>query len=115
MASPVSASSIASPMATLAIPICLGWNVEESQQDPLAVRRFPCYSWRWQQRSARTGGQNPMAYTGPILERNRELARQINEEALKNPHSPYANKFVGIANGQVVVIADDLDQMIRRL
>jgi hypothetical protein len=56
-----------------------------------------------------------MPYTGPIFERNRELARQINEEALKNPNSPYANKFVGIANGQVVVVADDLEEMSRRL
>jgi hypothetical protein len=50
-----------------------------------------------------------------VLDRNRALARQINEEARKNPQSPYANKFVGIANGQVVVVADNLDQMVRRL
>ncbi|HEY7426974.1 MAG TPA: hypothetical protein VH682_22255 [Gemmataceae bacterium] len=50
-----------------------------------------------------------------ILESNRQLAQRINEEARKNPHSPYANKFVGIANGQVVVIADDPDEMSRRL
>ncbi len=46
---------------------------------------------------------------------NRELARKINEEALRNPQSPYANKFVGIANGQVVVVADDPDELARRL
>jgi hypothetical protein len=46
---------------------------------------------------------------------NRELARKINEEARNDPHSPYANKLVGIANGQVVVVADDLDEMVRRL
>ena len=56
-----------------------------------------------------------MPYSGPIFERNRELARQINEEALKNPKSPYANKFVGIANGQVVVVADTAEEMSRRL
>lgn len=50
-----------------------------------------------------------------IREINEELARQINEEALRNPQSPYANKFVGIANGQVVVVADDLDSMARQL
>jgi hypothetical protein len=50
-----------------------------------------------------------------VREVNEELARQINEEALKNPQSPYANKWVGIANGQVVVVADDLDEMDRRL
>jgi hypothetical protein len=50
-----------------------------------------------------------------VRERNEELARKINEEALSNPESPYANKWVGIANGQVVVVADDLNEMDRRL
>jgi hypothetical protein len=56
-----------------------------------------------------------MSSLAEIQERNRELARQINEQALKNPQSPYANKFVGIANGQVVVVADTRDAMCRRL
>ncbi len=56
-----------------------------------------------------------MAFTTPTLERNEELARQINEEALKNPHSPYANKFVGLINGQVFVVGDDEDEVIRQL
>jgi hypothetical protein len=50
-----------------------------------------------------------------VQELNRELARPINEEALRNPQSPYANKFVGIANGQVVVVGDDLDEVARHL
>src|SRR5205807_158416 len=50
-----------------------------------------------------------------IQERNRELADRINAEARSDPQSPYANKFVGIANGQVVVVADDPDEMSRRL
>jgi hypothetical protein len=50
-----------------------------------------------------------------VQELNRELARKINEEALRDPQSPYANKFVGIANGQVVVVADDYADMVRRL
>jgi hypothetical protein len=50
-----------------------------------------------------------------VREINEELARKINEEALQNPQSPYANKFVGIANGKVVVVADDLDEMEERL
>jgi hypothetical protein len=29
--------------------------------------------------------------------------------------SPYVNNFVGIANGQVVVVADDLDEMVQKL
>ncbi len=56
-----------------------------------------------------------MPVTNSILETNRELARKINEEARQNPQSPYANKYVGIANGRVVVVADDLDSMVRRL
>jgi hypothetical protein len=43
------------------------------------------------------------------------LASKINEEARRNPQSLYAKKFVGIAKGKVVVIAVDLDEMVRRL
>ena len=50
-----------------------------------------------------------------VQDLNRKLADEINAEARSNPQSPYANKFVGIANGQVAVVADSLDEMIRRL
>ncbi len=50
-----------------------------------------------------------------VPELNRELARRINEEARSNPQSSYANKFVGIANGQVVVVADAPAELARRL
>lgn len=51
-----------------------------------------------------------------ILEINRDLARKINKETRKNPErSPYTNKFVGIANGKVVVVADSHSDMARRL
>ena len=50
-----------------------------------------------------------------MQELNRNLARQINQDARTNAQSPYANKFVGIANGQVVVVADDFDSMVVRL
>jgi ubiquinone biosynthesis protein UbiJ len=56
-----------------------------------------------------------MANSNSIQDRNRELARRINEETRQNPESPYANKFVGIANGQVVVVADNPDELSRRL
>jgi hypothetical protein len=42
-------------------------------------------------------------------------ATRINEEARTNPDSQYADKFVGIANGQIVVVADTLDAVSRRL
>jgi hypothetical protein len=50
-----------------------------------------------------------------VRELNEEAAQKVNEEARRNPNSPYANKFVGIVNGQVVVVADDLDEMALRL
>ena len=50
-----------------------------------------------------------------IERRNVELAERINEETLRDPSSPYAGKWVGIANGKVVVVADDLRTMARRL
>ena len=50
-----------------------------------------------------------------VQQLNRELANKINEEALRNPQSPYAHKYVGLANGQVVVVADDLEEMVRCL
>ena len=56
-----------------------------------------------------------MSTLAKVQARNRELADQINNEALSNPQSRYAGKFVGIANGQVVVVADDLDEMAKRL
>ncbi len=46
---------------------------------------------------------------------NRELADRINEEALQDPSSPYAGKYVGIVNGQVVLVTDDLDTLYYRL
>jgi hypothetical protein len=55
----------------------------------------------------------PLADT--VQDVNRQLARRINQEARSDPQSPYAKKFVGIANGQVVAVADDLDEMTRQL
>ena len=56
-----------------------------------------------------------MSAAKTVQELNRELAARINAEARANPQSPYANKFVGIANGQVAVVGDDLDDVIRQL
>ena len=56
-----------------------------------------------------------MSSASTIQDDNRELARRINEETRKDPRSPYANKFVGIANGKVVVVADDWNDMATRL
>ena len=48
-------------------------------------------------------------------DRNRDLAEQINAEALANPDSPYAGKFVGVVGGRVVVVAQTLDELGQRL
>ena len=48
-------------------------------------------------------------------ELNREVARRILQEVQADPSSPYAGKVVGIANGQVVHVGDDLDTTLRRV
>ena len=47
--------------------------------------------------------------------RNRELAERINAEARRDPRSPYAGKFVGITDGQVVAVADSWREVSQRL
>jgi hypothetical protein len=56
-----------------------------------------------------------MSVAENVQDLNRQLARRINQEARSNPQSPYANKLVGIANGQVVVVSDDWDDLAQRL
>jgi hypothetical protein len=55
------------------------------------------------------GGNDSMTAT------NAEVARQINQEARSDPASPYAGKLVGIANGQVVVVADTWEEVVNQL
>ena len=50
-----------------------------------------------------------------VRERNQRLADGINQEARKNPDSPYAGKFVGIVDGQVMVVAETLRETMERL
>ena len=50
-----------------------------------------------------------------IQQANEKLARDINQEARANPQSPYAGKFVCIRNGQVLFVADDHDDLDRKL
>lgn len=44
-----------------------------------------------------------------------ELARTISRDARDNPASPYLGKYVGILDGQVVVIADSPEDGLREL
>ena len=56
-----------------------------------------------------------MPLSSEILEQNKALADRINEEARANPASPYAGKYVGIANGQVVAVAETLGEVAGKL
>jgi hypothetical protein len=56
-----------------------------------------------------------MVQSNPIAAANESLARQINREARQDPQSPYAGKLVGIANGQVVVVADSWREVAQSL
>ena len=56
-----------------------------------------------------------MSATTTIQQLNRDLADKLVAEANQNPQSPYAGKKVGIANGQVVIISDDWDEVGSRL
>jgi hypothetical protein len=50
-----------------------------------------------------------------IQELNNALIQKINQEALANPQSPYAGKWVGVANGKVVVVAETLSDAVREV
>ena len=48
-------------------------------------------------------------------ERNRHLAEQINADVRRDPTSPYAGRFVGIAGGQVICVDTDPRIVLQRL
>jgi hypothetical protein len=50
----------------------------------------------------------------PIQLLNRELADKLLDDAKRDPQA-YAAKYVGIANGKVVVASNDLDELVRSL
>ncbi len=56
-----------------------------------------------------------MVQTHSMASANEQLARQINRQARQDPQSPYAGKLVGIAHGQVVVVADSWAEVVQRL
>ncbi len=56
-----------------------------------------------------------MAQNNSMASVNERMARQINQEARQNPKSPYAGKLIGIANGQIVVIAESWREVAERL
>ena len=50
-----------------------------------------------------------------IQQLNRDLADKLIGEAERDPQSVYRNKFIGIANGQVVIVSEDWLEVSRRL
>lgn len=56
-----------------------------------------------------------MSVAKTVQELNRELAEKLVDEGRNNPHSAYFGKLVGIANGQIVAVVDDWDELARRL
>ncbi len=56
-----------------------------------------------------------MIQDNSIASANEKLVRQINQQARQDAKSPYAGKFVGIANGKVVVVADTWREVAERL
>lgn len=56
-----------------------------------------------------------MSDSNTVYELNEQAARRTHEETQRDPHSSYAKKCVGIVDGQVVVVADDRDELFLRL
>ena len=50
-----------------------------------------------------------------IRELNAALVEKINHEALADPHPQYAGKWVGVANGKVVVVGNTLNDVAQEL
>lgn len=56
-----------------------------------------------------------MPNTPTIQQANQAVADTINREALSNPQSPYAGKFVGIVGGKVAAVAGTLGDLVGAL
>jgi len=56
-----------------------------------------------------------MAAPQSVQELNQQVADQLLAEVKNDPQSIYAGKLIGIANGQVVVVADNWDDVATRL
>ncbi len=61
------------------------------------------------------GDSRYVHYSGRSAEAEPGAGRRINTDASSNPASAYAGKYVGIANGQVIVVTDDPEDLDTRL
>jgi hypothetical protein len=68
-----------------------------------------------QQAAVSPAALSPADEVALVQRLNSALAKRINDEARADPSSPYAGKFVGIANAEVVVVADDMKTAFVRL
>ena len=56
-----------------------------------------------------------MSTKATVQQLNEELARKINEEALRNPMgSPYTGKFLLFVDGKIQDVADSLNDLMSR-
>lgn len=55
------------------------------------------------------------AQTNQAQQQNWEVAREVSRQTRANPDSPYAGKFLGVAERQIVVVADSWNELHDRL
>jgi hypothetical protein len=56
-----------------------------------------------------------MTLPNDVYNLNLELARQIQDEIFRNPNSPYAGKWIGVAKGQIVAVSEDWEEVDKKL
>lgn len=56
-----------------------------------------------------------MSSVSDVQEQDSQLARAINQEARSDPSSPYTGKFVAIADGKVVAVSEQLEEVVTAL
>jgi hypothetical protein len=56
-----------------------------------------------------------MATRDEVSRLNQELADKIQDETARDPNSPYAGKWIGLANGRVVIVSEDGEEVFKRL
>ncbi len=56
-----------------------------------------------------------MATRDEVNRLNLELGTKIQDEIARDPSSPYTGKWIGVVNGQVVIVSEDGDEVLKRL
>jgi hypothetical protein len=50
-----------------------------------------------------------------VQEQNRTVAEELSAETVRDASHPYRGKQIAIVNGQVAVVADDVNDLVRQL